>query len=305
MSSKIWVVGAGKGGVGKTFITSSLGISLSKLNQSILLVDFDLSGANLHTTLGLSPSNTNLSLYLRNEAPLLNIIQPTKVPKLSYVQGAWDQWVAAPVDIKTCKKLVDDCKHSGFDIVIFDLGPGATEINLEFFNLADERILVTSAEPTSIEKSYRFIETCLLQKLKESSTAESFEKLYRTLAEYRTLNNKSHFSFRQYLQDAAGFSLNPFDELSANPIRLVVNGSRNQLDQDLGFAMKSICSKYFDVNLDFVGSIDYDNAAWQAVRNREAMLVEKPFTPLAGQFLSLCKKLLNNETLPHQYKAVV
>ena len=43
--TKLWVVASGKGGVGKTFVASSVGITLSKLGHSVVIIDLDLSGA--------------------------------------------------------------------------------------------------------------------------------------------------------------------------------------------------------------------------------------------------------------------
>ena len=42
LPAKVWVVASGKGGVGKTFVSSSLGITLSKLGHSVVVVDLDL-----------------------------------------------------------------------------------------------------------------------------------------------------------------------------------------------------------------------------------------------------------------------
>mgnify|MGYP002389234084 CR=1 FL=1 len=46
-------VGGGKGGVGKTALTASLGLCLTALGQSVIAVDCDLGGANLGPALGL------------------------------------------------------------------------------------------------------------------------------------------------------------------------------------------------------------------------------------------------------------
>lgn len=309
MSAKIWVVGSGKGGVGKTFVTSSLGITLSKLNQSVLLVDFDLTGANLHTTLGLGLSNRNLRQFFDGSFKLIDLIQPTNIPRLSYVQGFWDDWSLSDIAIDQVRRFIDSCRTSDFDIVVVDLGAGAGSSNMEVLKLADERLLVVDPEPTSIEKTYRYLESFICHSLRENATSEAFLKIQTALREYRSKNQKNLFSFRDYLQTATGFSFDHFEQLSQQPLRLIVNSARSRQDQDLGFAMKSVCKKYFDLPVDFAGTIDYDNAVWQSVRNREAVLIEKPFTPVAGQFLTLCRMLLQQSSLSNfsanQVKAVV
>jgi flagellar biosynthesis protein FlhG len=88
-----------------------------------------------------------------------------------------------------------------------------------------------------------------------------------------------------------------FEKLSTSPVRLLINTSRSQSNADLGYSMKSVCSKYYDLGLDYLGAIDFDNAVWQSIRNREPVLVSQPFTPLAGQFLSMCKHLIAPDEL--------
>ena len=49
----------GKGGIGKTLLTSNLAVFLSWLNKKVVVIDMDLGGANLHTSLGVNtPSKT-------------------------------------------------------------------------------------------------------------------------------------------------------------------------------------------------------------------------------------------------------
>ncbi|WP_374031539.1 P-loop NTPase [Bdellovibrio bacteriovorus] len=90
--TKLWVVASGKGGVGKTFVSSSLGMTLSKLGHSVVIVDLDLSGSNIHTVLGLNPSHMNIRHYFEGAKTLQELVIPTPYPHLSYVQGFWDAW---------------------------------------------------------------------------------------------------------------------------------------------------------------------------------------------------------------------
>lgn len=305
MKSKIIVVGAGKGGVGKTFVASSIAITMSKLGCSTLLIDCDLSGANTHTTLGMPTSKITLLSYLNNEAPLSNLIEPTNIPRLSFIHGVWDDWAPTEMSVETARKLTTDLKSLPYQYVVVDLGPGATPAHLEILKQADEKILVSSAEPTSIEKTYRFIESYIVSQIETSGTQDAVTQLRQDLKKYRQQHKKGHFSFRQYLNETTGFSFDHFDTLNQNPIRLILNGTRSHLDQQLGFSMKSVCNKYFDMNLNYTGFIDYDNAVWQSIRNREPFLIEMPFTPLSGQFLSICKNILSSEFGANQTRAVI
>ncbi len=305
MSAKLWVVGAGKGGVGKTFITSSLAITLSKLNHRVLLVDFDLSGANLHSTFGLKLSEVNLNSYFKQEAGLKDFVQSTGIPKVSLIQGFWDSWAPSEITVPQVQKLLGDCRELPFDFVLFDLGAGPSQAHLELYHQADERILISNSDPTAIEKNYRFIESFLCHSLKQDSAVETHPKLEAALRSYRRLDKKGPFSFRRHVQEAVGFHFNFFDQIQTKPLHLIVNESRSRLDQDLGHSIKSVCQKYFDLPINYVGAIDFDNAVWQSFKSREPVLIEKPFTPLAGQFLSLCKQLTHSNLHANYFRAVV
>ncbi|PIS11877.1 MAG: ATP-binding protein [Bdellovibrio sp. CG10_big_fil_rev_8_21_14_0_10_47_8] len=305
MSPQIWVVAAGKGGVGKTFISSSLGITLSKLNHKVLLVDFDISGANLHTTFGQAPCSKNLSAYFNDSESLVNLIQTTQVPKLSIIQGFWDSWHQPDISQEQTRKLITDCRSLPFDYVVFDLGPGPSAPHLELFSQANERILVSNSEPTSVEKNYRFIEAFICQSLRPSFNSDGYEKLVGALKEYRTSQKSGYFSFRNHLKSCMGCDFNFFDDLDQKPIRLIINSSRSRLDQDLGHSIKSVCHKYYDFPVDYVGAVDFDNAVWQSVKTKEPVLIEKPFTPLAGEFLSICKHLTNPNLHANVFRAVI
>ncbi|GIL17278.1 MAG: hypothetical protein BroJett040_10290 [Oligoflexia bacterium] len=306
MAAKVWVVGAGKGGVGKTFFTSSLGITLSKLGFRVLLIDFDLAGANIHTSLGMPLNENNLSLYLEGKTNLNKLAQGTKIPRLSYIQGVWNEWMAHDLLKKDCKQLIEDARRLNYDFVLIDLGPGASSCHIDMFRNADEKILVTTPEPTSIEKTYRFIEALMCHELRESSTKEAYDFLLKNMKRYRSAEKTEHFSFRKYLSSHPGFSFDYFESFKQTPVRLAINCSRSRQDQDLGFSIKSVCTKYYDFPVDFIGSIDFDNAVWQSIRNREPVLIEKPFTPLAGQYLTIAKMLSTpTEVLTNLYRTAV
>ncbi|WII72722.1 P-loop NTPase [Bdellovibrio sp. 22V] len=299
--TKLWVVASGKGGVGKTFVSTSLGITLSKLGHSVVVVDLDLSGANVHTSLGLPPSHMNIRHYFEGVKSLQEIVIPTPFPHLSYVQGFWDSWTPTEISFTQIQNLIPEIKKLRADYVIVDLGAGALEAHLELFKAADEKFLITTPEPTSIEKTYRFLESFVCYSLRADSTPDAYGEMITTLRDHRQRTLAKPFSFRSYLKEQTGINYNFFEALSSTPVRLLVNSARTQINCDLGHSIKSVCNKYYDLGIDYAGSIDFDNAVWQSVRSREHVLQAQPFTPLAGQFLATCKQLID----PEELRAVV
>ncbi len=299
--SKIWTVASGKGGVGKSFVASSMGITLSKLGHSVLLIDLDLSGANLHTLIGKKPSNESIRHFFEGTKKLKDLVQNTECKNLFFIQGITDTWMPTDFTDSQVDTLINAISEIKYDYVIIDLGAGALDQHMRILKASDEKFIVTTPEPTSIEKTYRFAENYVCYGLRKFATADASEKIVASLQAYRSQHSKVPFSFREYLKNAHGFEINHLDVLKEKPIRLIVNSARCFSDEDLGLSMKSVCNKYLDLSMDYAGYITYDNAVWQSVRAHSVFLVEQTFSPLAGQFLETCKHLID----PSELRAVV
>ncbi|MES3037864.1 MAG: P-loop NTPase [Bdellovibrionota bacterium] len=301
MGNSIWAVASGKGGVGKSFISASLAITVAKLGHPVVIVDLDITGANSHTCLGMNPSPLNLRHYFDGSKTLQEIIVPSSIPKLSLIQGLWDSWNLFELTADRVEKLVKDLRELTASYVIIDLGAGGTHGNIEVFKHVDEKILVTTPEPTSLEKNYRFIEGYICSKIQPTTTPDKYMDWIHALREKRHSTNSSAYSIRNYITDKMPESLPTFEAMNNSPIHVVVNSVRSHEQSSLGYSIRSVCNKYFELEVNFLGSINYDNAVWQSIRLHEPVLIAQPFTPLAGQFLSLCKHLID----PEELRAVV
>lgn len=71
MDKRIWAIGGGKGGTGKSFVAASLGLHLASLDREVVLVDADFGAPNLHTLLGVKASHPDLGDFLTNAVPSL------------------------------------------------------------------------------------------------------------------------------------------------------------------------------------------------------------------------------------------
>ena len=59
-------VASGKGGVGKTIIAINLSYALSQLGKSVILIDLDFGGANIHTCLGYESAPDGIGNFLNS-----------------------------------------------------------------------------------------------------------------------------------------------------------------------------------------------------------------------------------------------
>jgi flagellar biosynthesis protein FlhG len=238
---------------------------------------------------------------MQGEVSLPELVVPTVVPNLSFVQGYWDSWAPADFNQSQIDQLLLGAKELNADYVVFDMGAGNLDAYLKIFNAAGEKFLVTSPEPTSVEKNYRFIEAFVCKSIQENANLEAYSKLIDTLREHRQGKLEKPFSFREYFRNESSFQFDHFEAITKSPMRLIVNSTRGKGDIDLGYSIKSVCNKYFDLPIDYVEAIDFDNAAWQSIRNMEHVLISQPFTPLARQFYETCKHLID----PRDLRAVV
>jgi len=72
----------------------------------------------------------------------------------------------------------------------------------------------------------------------------------------------------------------------------MVNQARTQTDVDIGFSVKTVCKKYFGIDMDYVGYLDYDSAVWQAVRRKRPLMQEFPNSKLVSSLERMVQYLV-------------
>ncbi|HSN14611.1 MAG TPA: P-loop NTPase, partial [Anaeromyxobacteraceae bacterium] len=155
---RIIAVGGGKGGIGKSMISANLGIELARRGKRVVMVDADLGGANLHTTLGIDvPKRTLTDFIERRVAKIDEVVTPTGIENLGLISGALDHLDAANPRYAQKMRFLRHVQQMDVDFAILDLGAG-THLNvLDFFLVADHGVLVLVPEPTAVENAYRFV----------------------------------------------------------------------------------------------------------------------------------------------------
>jgi flagellar biosynthesis protein FlhG len=76
---------------------------------------------------------------------------------------------------------------------------------------------------------------------------------------------------------------------------LILNQVRNESDIEIGNSIKSVCRKYFGINIHYTGFLEYEHSVWQAVRRKKVLSLDAPGSPLVSHFQNIVKKLSADE----------
>lgn len=292
---EIWAVGGGKGGIGKSLITSNLGISIARAGRRVVLIDADLGGANLHTCLGIPEPRVTLTDFVaRRVRGIEDILIRTGVPNLSLISGAHDFLSAANLNFVQKTMLLRRIADLDADVVILDLGAGTTYNTLDFFLLAQKGIVVAVPEPTSIENCYRFIKSAFYRRLRRVVASGSVKRLIEAAMDQKNalgIRTPSDLLERLAQMDATiGDQIR--GEVSRFRPRIIMNQARTRADVEIGEHMRSACWKYFGIQVEYLGAIDYDDVVWQSVRRREPLLLKHPGSVSARSVERIAARLL-------------
>jgi flagellar biosynthesis protein FlhG len=289
-------VGGGKGGIGKSLISANLGIELARRGKRVVLVDVDLGGANLHTTLGIDLPRRTLSDFIeRKVARIEDVVTPSGIENLGLVSGALDHLDAANPRYAQKMRLLRHVQQMDVDYAILDLGAGTHSNVLDFFLVSDHGVLVLVPEPTAVENAYRFVKAAFWRRLRNVAQVYGYDPLLRSVMESGSFKSPVDLvaSFTERDPDAGR---NLARHLAGFRPRLVVNQARTQQDADIGHAVVAAWRKYFGLEMDFLGTISYDDEMWRAVRARRPLLVDRPEVPSARAFGPIADALLALDT---------
>ncbi len=161
--ARIICVTSGKGGVGKTNFTINLGMELTKLNNRVVIIDADLGLANIDVVLGTVPKYTLLDV-IHNDKSLDEVMinGPNDIKIISGGSGVLE---LVDMSLASIQQLIEKLNsiNNYADIILIDTGAGLSNSVLSFVLSAQEIIIVTTPEPTSITDAYAMIKTINLK----------------------------------------------------------------------------------------------------------------------------------------------
>ena len=296
---KIWAIGGGKGGTGKTFVTSAMGTYIAGKGKRVILIDIDIGGANLHSFLGIRRPKKSLTDFFEAGASLNKLAVKTGIDNMSLITGDIHSLASDNIKFTQKLKLFRHIMKLNKHYVIIDLGGGSHNNTIDTFLMADKKIVVLEPEITSVENMYHFIKNALFRKLRMSLREYGFKDIVEQMWERREeYNIKSLRELMDCIRDNFSYVGDIIDkELSDFKLYLILNKIRSSDDILIGSSMKSIFMKYLGVDTKFVGFVEYDDSVWRSIRERRPFMLNYSSSRSAKEIEVFTENLLQGKEI--------
>jgi flagellar biosynthesis protein FlhG len=285
LGKKLWSIGGGKGGIGKSVFTLGLGISLSRMGKKIILVDADLGGANLHTLMGVRFPPVTLEDFLLNRVSNLeDIIIETRVEGIGLICGADDILGAANPTFNQKIRILKQIENLPADLVLLDLGAGTSFNILDFFNYSHGRICIMTNQATSLQNVYGFIKSALYRQITREF-AKDHDMLRLVLQTEVTPSEAKLDSVEELLlqlPEGGENRLNRLLNLLKNfQLFLVVNMVRENPDLQAARIIEKVCESFLSIKPEILGHIFFDSEIEKAVNQMVPFPLNRQDSPAA------------------------
>ncbi len=156
--SKIIVVTSGKGGVGKTTTSAAFSSGLALKGFKTAVIDFDVGLRNLDLIMGCERRVVyDFINVIQGDATLTQALIKDKQCENLHVLAASQTRDKEALTQEGVKKVLDELAEMGFDYVVCDSPAGIETGALMAMHYADEAIVTTNPEVSSVRDSDRIL----------------------------------------------------------------------------------------------------------------------------------------------------
>jgi len=157
-ASKVVVVTSGKGGVGKTTTSANISTGIALQGKKTVAIDFDVGLRNLDLVMGCERRVVyDFVNVIRNEAKLQQALIRDKRVENLYVLPASQTRDKDALDPEGVGRIIEELKQMGFEYIICDSPAGIEKGAQMAMYFADEAIVVTNPEVSSVRDSDRVL----------------------------------------------------------------------------------------------------------------------------------------------------
>ena len=148
----IIIVMSGKGGVGKSTVSSNLAATLAMQGNEVGIMDVDITGPNIPKMFGVE----NEQLHVENERLIPVTVPPSlKIMSMAFLLPDKDSPIMwrGPVKMGAIKQFIEDVNWGDLDYLVVDMPPGTGDEALSIVQLmpkADGMVIVTTPQDVAL-----------------------------------------------------------------------------------------------------------------------------------------------------------
>ncbi len=291
---EIWAVAGGKGGTGKSFLSSAFALVLANQGKSVVLVDCDFGGANLHSYFGIKRPEFSLKHFFTENKLLKDIAVDTKIPNLKLIPGTFNSNTGDSFKYFQKLKFFRHIKKLNYDFVIMDLGAGTGNNTIDSFLIADKKIAVTLPDKMAVENFYFFTKTAFFRKLamvlKSCDCREKGLELWQNREKYKITSLRDYVLSLRNISKQVEMAVD--EELTSFRVKIVLNQIRDFSETEAGLAIKSMLLKFIGIQSDFLGAVRYDRSLWSRLKRQDEYISFDSASRLMPEVEGIVNKLL-------------
>ncbi len=158
MVTRIIVVTSGKGGVGKTTTSAAFASGLALRGYKTAVIDFDVGLRNLDLIMGCERRVVyDFVNVINNEATLNQALIKDKHSDKLFVLPASQPHDKAALNEEGVERVLKELEHMAFEYVVCDSPAGIERGAVMALRFADEALVVTNPEVSSVRDSDRIL----------------------------------------------------------------------------------------------------------------------------------------------------
>jgi flagellar biosynthesis protein FlhG len=291
-TKRIITVGGGKGGVGKSIVSSNLAAALAQRGSRVVLVDCDLGAANQHVLFGIDRPTSGLQALIdRKIESLEEALTPTPLPNLHLVAGTGAAVGAANITHAEKQRIMKRIRALDADVVIVDVGAGVSFNVLDFFELGSQRLLVVTPQVTSIQTAYSFLKGAVLRTLRHHAEKTSeLELLEPAIASKE--NEKVSRLLARLREDNPAFGEAVFRILNRFGAQIVGNQVSEPNQAGIFHAVSRMIHDFLGITVPILGYVSISRRIRESINQRRPMMLGHQIDENTKVFQQMAEALL-------------
>jgi len=272
-------VGGGKGGVGKSMLSSNLGVLYAEAGFKVVIIDLDMGAANLHTIFGIRQPPKYLGEYFTTpRSHLSDYLVSTPVNNLSLIPGSG--FVPELANLKHAHKVkvINQMRTLDADIIILDLGAGSAINVVDFFSMTNAGIIVTTPEPTAIVNAYEFLKNVVFRIFFRVFRGQ--DELLAIIKQAALPSGRKQGTLDELMQQIGTVNCwaaeNMRDICCDLDFHVIFNQAKKPAEAELAKKLNAISEKYLGITLNFSGLIYHNDEVGASLINMCPISITHP-----------------------------